>query len=634
MIIELAHFALILALVLSFFGGILPLWGSFKAQTAWLNLSFSATLSVAALVSLSFLILGYAFASNDFSVLYVVNNSGRDLPLFYKLAAIWGGHEGSLLLWILLLTLWSTAFVFFSKKLPFLFRARVLSILLILSFGFLLFILATSNPFERVLPMPLNGRDLNPLLQDIGMIIHPPLLYMGYVGFAIAFAFALSALISGELNTAWAKNSRPWTLIAWIFLSLGIAVGAWWAYFELGWGGWWFWDPVENASLMPWIIGTALLHSLSVTEKRGSFKNWSVLLAISAFSLSLLGTFLVRSGVLTSVHAFATDPRRGIFILIFLALVIGISLFLFAYRAPKVGLGARFSFLSRESFLLQGNILLVIAASVVLLGTLYPLIIDAFNLGKISVGPPYFNAVFVPIALPIFLLMAISPFLRWRQSCLFFKKHIAPFLLAIFSAALLLAYFESFLFLPFVALLLSFWIIFSALFQLSERFIKTAHLSFSFLGMHIAHIGVAIFVIGVCIVSNFSFEKNLVLTVENRTEIADFSVVFENLSRHQGPNYSSAKGTFLLEKNGTTLAKLYPEKRTYTTSMMPMTESAVDSTFWRDIYIALAEPVEMENPQSAWVVRLYYKPFMAWLWLGAFLMALGGFIAFIGQNKK
>ena len=634
MIIELAHFALILALVLSFFGGILPLWGSFKAQTAWLNLSFSATLSVAALVSLSFLILGYAFASNDFSVLYVVNHSGRDLPLFYKLAAIWGGHEGSLLLWILLLTLWSTAFVFFSKKLPFLFRARVLSILLILSFGFLLFILATSNPFERVLPMPLNGRDLNPLLQDIGMIIHPPLLYMGYVGFAIAFAFALSALISGEINTAWAKNSRPWTLIAWIFLSLGIAVGAWWAYFELGWGGWWFWDPVENASLMPWIIGTALLHSLSVTEKRGSFKNWSVLLAISAFSLSLLGTFLVRSGVLTSVHAFATDPRRGIFILIFLALVIGISLFLFAYRAPKVGLGARFSFLSRESFLLQGNILLVIAASVVLLGTLYPLIIDAFNLGKISVGPPYFNAVFVPIALPIFLLMAISPFLRWRQSCLFFKKHIAPFLLAIFSAALLLAYFESFLFLPFVALLLSFWIIFSALFQLSERFIKTTHLSFSFLGMHIAHIGVAIFVIGVCIVSNFSFEKNLVLTVENRTEIADFSVVFENLSRHQGPNYSSAKGTFLLEKNGTTLAKLYPEKRTYTTSMMPMTESAVDSTFWRDIYIALAEPVEMENPQSAWVVRLYYKPFMAWLWLGAFLMALGGFIAFIGQNKK
>lgn len=634
MIIELAHFALILALVLSFFGGILPLWGSFKAQTAWLNLSFSATLSVAALVSLSFLILGYAFASNDFSVLYVANNSGRDLPLFYKLAAIWGGHEGSLLLWILLLTLWSTAFVFFSKKLPFLFRARVLSILLILSFGFLLFILATSNPFERVLPMPLNGRDLNPLLQDIGMIIHPPLLYMGYVGFAIAFAFALSALISGELNTAWAKNSRPWTLIAWIFLSLGIAVGAWWAYFELGWGGWWFWDPVENASLMPWIIGTALLHSLSVTEKRGSFKNWSVLLAISAFSLSLLGTFLVRSGVLTSVHAFATDPRRGIFILIFLALVIGISLFLFAYRAPKVGLGARFSFLSRESFLLQGNILLVIAASVVLLGTLYPLIIDAFNLGKISVGPPYFNAVFVPIALPIFLLMAISPFLRWRQSCLFFKKHIAPFVLAIFSAALLLAYFESFLFLPFVALLLSFWIIFSALFQLSERFIKTAHLSFSFLGMHIAHIGVAIFVIGVCIVSNFSFEKNLVLTVENRTEIADFSVVFENLSRHQGPNYSSAKGTFLLKKNGTTLAKLYPEKRTYTTSMMPMTESAVDSTFWRDIYIALAEPVEMENPQSAWVVRLYYKPFMAWLWLGAFLMALGGFIAFMGQNKK
>ncbi len=634
MVVELGHFALIVALVLSLLGGILPLWGTLQQKSAWVNLILPSSLGVGGLILFAFWVLGFAFVTNDFSVLYVANNSGRDLPLFYKIAALWGGHEGSLLLWVVLLSLWMNAFLLSSSKLPPLFRCRVLAVLLLLHFGFLLFILATSNPFLRIVPMPLNGRDLNPLLQDLGMILHPPLLYMGYVGFAIAFAFALAALIAGEVNTAWAKYSRPWTLTAWIFLSLGIAVGAWWAYYELGWGGWWFWDPVENASLMPWLIGTALLHSLTVSEKRGSFKNWSVLLALSAFSLSLLGTFLVRSGVLTSVHAFATDPKRGIFILVFLSLVIGISLFLFALRAPKVGLGARFTLLSRESFLLLGNILLVIAASVVLLGTLYPLIMNAFNLGKISVGPPYFNTVFVPVALPAFFLIALSPLLRWKESILFYQKHLVPVFLSFFLSLGTLFLLGDFLFLPFCALFLAFWIVFSALFQIKERLAKTKNLPLSFLGMHTAHIGVAVFVIGSAVVSNFSIEKNTVLTVEKKAEVAGYSLLFQNLTQEQGPNYVSIVGKFLLEKDGAPLAFLTPEKRTYTTSMMPMTESAVHSTFWRDIYIALAEPVDAENPQGAWVVRLYYKPFINWLWSGAFLMALGAFFALLGLKKK
>lgn len=636
MIVELGHFALVLALSLSFFAGILPLCGAQKNKMAWVNFAAPANLAISFLTTFAFVVLAQAFLTDDFSVAYVAQNSGKNLPAFYKFAAVWGGHEGSLLLWIVMLGWWSAVFVFGSANIPALFRARVLGVLALVSFGFLLFILATSNPFTRLLPMALDGRDLNPLLQDVGMIIHPPLLYMGYVGFSLAYAFALSALISGKINTEWAKNSRPWTLAAWIFLSLGIAVGSWWAYFELGWGGWWFWDPVENASFMPWLIGTALIHSLLVTEKRGSLKNWSVLLAICVFSLSLLGTFLVRSGVLTSVHAFATDPKRGVFILIFLSVVIGASLFLFALRAPKVGLGARFSFISRESFLLFGNILLVVACGTVLLGTLYPLLIDALAWGKISVGPPYFNAVFVPIVFPLFFLIGIAAWLRWKKSDgkPIAKKLTIPFVLSLICAATLLWFYEKFQATSFTALFLAFWIFLCAIAHIFQRLHKTKHLPVNFLGMHLAHLGVAVFVLGAAMVGTFEIEKNSVLTVENRVEIAGYSVIFKGISTKNGPNYTANVGEFLLEKNGKPLAMLYPEKRYYHSSAMPMSEASVDSTIFRDIYVALSEPAESDNPHSAWIVRVYYKPFISWLWLGALLMALGGFLAFLRLLKK
>jgi cytochrome c-type biogenesis protein CcmF len=416
MIPELGTFALILALCVALTQGTLPLIGAHGNRQAWIALARPAAIAQALLLAFAFGCLTTAFVQNDFSVLYVAQHSNTLLPLQYRIAAVWGGHEGSLLLWVLMLVLWALAVALLSRQLPEAMVARVLGVLGLVSAGFLLFILFTSNPFERLLPGAEEGRDLNPLLQDPGLIFHPPMLYMGYVGFSVAFAFAIAALLSGQLDAAWARWSRPWTTAAWIFLTLGIALGSWWAYYELGWGGWWFWDPVENASFMPWLVGTALVHSLAVTEKRGSFKNWTVLLAISAFSLSLLGTFLVRSGVLTSVHAFATDPRRGIFILVFLVAVIGSSLALFAWRAPKVGLGGRFALLSRESLLLTNNVLLVVACASVLLGTLYPLLIDALGAGKLSVGPPYFDAVFVPLMLPAVFLMGVAPFARWKQA--------------------------------------------------------------------------------------------------------------------------------------------------------------------------------------------------------------------------
>ena len=636
MIVELGHFALVLALALSLFAGILPIWGAQKGRLAWVNFAAPSSLMLSFLTTFAFAVLAFAFLTNDFSVAYVAQNSGKNLPAFYKFAALWGGHEGSLLLWIVMMGWWSAAFVFNSRNIPPLFRARVLGVLALVSFGFLLFILATSNPFARLLPMAIDGRDLNPLLQDVGMIIHPPLLYMGYVGFSLAYAFAVAALIAGQVNTEWAKKSRPWTLLAWIFLTLGIAVGSWWAYFELGWGGWWFWDPVENASFMPWLIGTALIHSLLVTEKRGSFKNWSVLLAISAFSLSLLGTFLVRSGVLTSVHAFATDPKRGVFILIFLSIVIGASLFLFALRAPKVGLGARFAIVSRESFLLFGNILLVVACGTVLLGTLYPLLIDALHWGKISVGPPYFNAVFVPIVFPLFFFIGIAVWLRWKKSDAspILKKLAVPFVFSIICAVILLSIYQKFQITSFLALFLAFWIFFSALAHVFTRIKQSKQsLPLDFLGMHVAHLGVAVFVVGAAMVSSFELEKNVVLTVENRVEIADYAVIFKGIATKAGPNYTANVGEFWVEQNGDKIATLNPEKRNYHSSAMPMSEAAADSNIFRDIYVALAEPADSAKPGGAWVVRVYYKPFISWLWAGALLMAIGGLLAFLKVKK-
>ncbi|MBL8395276.1 MAG: heme lyase CcmF/NrfE family subunit, partial [Candidatus Accumulibacter sp.] len=521
MIPELGNFALILALCVALAQGTLPLLGAHSGRRQWIALARPAAMAQALLLAVAFGCLTTAFVQNDFSVVYVAQHSNTLLPLPYRVAAVWGGHEGSLLLWVLMLVLWTLAVALLSQQLPDHMVARVLGVLGLVAAGFLLFILLTSNPFERLLPGAEEGRDLNPLLQDPGLIIHPPMLYMGYVGFSVAFAFAIAALLSGQLDAAWARWSRPWTTAAWIFLTLGIALGSWWAYYELGWGGWWFWDPVENASFMPWLVGTALVHSLAVTEKRGSFKNWTVLLAISAFSLSLLGTFLVRSGVLTSVHAFATDPRRGIFILVFLVAVIGSSLSLFAWRAPKVGLGGRFALLSRESLLLTNNVLLVVACASVLLGTLYPLLIDALGAGKLSVGPPYFDAVFVPLMLPAVFLMGVAPFARWKQAD--FGELARTLRWAFLTAALVgsLAPFLSGEWKPLVALslLLAAWIVFSALLNFVERVQSTrGSQSFltvarrqprSFFGMHLAHAGIAVFIVGVAMVGGYQAEKDV-----------------------------------------------------------------------------------------------------------------------------
>ena len=646
MIPEIGHFALILALVVAAILGTLPLVGAHRNRLAWVALARPAAMVFALLVTFSFACLTQAFVTNDFSVVYVAQHSNSLLPIQYRIAGVWGGHEGSLLLWMLMLSWWTAAVVLFSRQLPETMVARVLGTLGLVAFGFLLFILLTSNPFERLLPGAEEGRDLNPLLQDPGLVIHPPLLYMGYVGFSVAFAFAIAALLSGQLDAAWARWSRPWTTAAWIFLTLGIAMGSWWAYYELGWGGWWFWDPVENASFMPWLVGTALVHSLAVTEKRGSFKNWTVLLAISAFSLSLLGTFLVRSGVLTSVHAFATDPARGIFILVFLATVIGSSLALFAWRAPKVGLGGRFGLISREAMLLTNNVLLVVAAATVLLGTLYPLLVDALHLGKISVGPPYFNAVFVPVMAPVLFLMGVGPFARWKEASL---SEIARTVRWAFVAALGVA-----IALPFaygswtplvgLGLLLAAWIVFTAGINFVERVQGTrAGLPFltaacrqprHFYGMHLAHLGIAVFVTGVTLVSGFQDEKDVKMEPGDTVTVAGYAFTFKGVKAVEGPNYSAAQGVVELSVDGKFVRTMAPEKRTYRSSAMPMTEAAIDAGFLRDVYVSLGEPIERDKPEGAWAVRVYYNPFVDWIWGGCVLMALGGLLAMLDRRYR
>jgi len=579
-------------------------------------------------VAVAFGCLTAAFLGSDFSVTYVAQNSHSKLPAIYRAAAVWGGHEGSLLLWVLMLGGWTLAVTLLSRQLPRAMVARVVGVLGLVSAGFLLLILTTSKPFARLVPAAPEGRDLNPLLQDPGLVVHPPMLYMGYVGFSVAFAFAIAALLSGRLDATWARWSRPWTTVAWVFLTLGVALGSMWAYYELGWGGWWFWDPVENASFMPWLVGTALIHSLAVTEKRGSFRAWTVLLAISAFSLSLLGTFLVRSGVLTSVHAFATDPRRGIFILTFLVLVIGGSLALFAWRAPKVGLGGTFALLSRETLLLVNNVLLVVAAGSVLLGTLYPLFIDALGLGKLSVGPPYFNAVFVPIMVPLLALVALGPYARWKQ--LDARDMAARLRLA---AVIALAAGAG---LPLVAggrwspgvalgLMLAVWIVAATVFQVRER-MRSGWAPPSFWGMHLAHVGLAVVVVGVVMVRNHEVEKDVRMAVGDTVRFGGYEVRMLGLKQVAGPNYTAQRGDFELSKDGQALRILHPEKRSYISSPNPMTEAAIDSSVLRDIYVSLGEPLA-DTGGSAWSVRVYYKPFVMWIWGGALLMALGGALA-------
>jgi cytochrome c-type biogenesis protein CcmF len=631
MIPEFGHYALILALCITLIQGILPLVGAHYGRREYLVLARPAAQTAFMLLALAFISLAWSFYVNDFSVLYVAEHSNSQLPIMYRLGAVWGGHEGSLLLWIFLLSTWTILVAQLSKALDEFMVARVIGVLGLVTSGLLLFVLTTSNPFERLLPAAPDGRSLNPLLQDPGLVFHPPMLYMGYVGFSVAFAFAIASLLSGRLDAAWARWSRPWTTAAWVFLTLGIALGSWWAYYELGWGGWWFWDPVENASFIPWLVGTALLHSLAVTEKRGGFKSWTLLLAITAFSLSLLGTFLVRSGVLTSVHAFATDPRRGIFILIFLSLVVGSSLALYAWRAPKNTLGGKFSLSSRETFILLGNVFLVVSAGSVLLGTLYPLLIDALHLGKISVGPPYFNSVFVPIMVPLLVLMGIGPWTNWKNTNLItvIKRLWLAGLVAVCAGVTIPLIMGQFTWLAGLGFLLAFWIIASGCLQVVRQ-ARLGKPTRSFIGMQVAHLGMAIFVIGVTMVGAYQEEKDVRMLAGETVTVGGYQIQLVGVDRVPGPNYQAMRGTFLLSQNGKSQATLYPEKRSYFSSTMPMTEAAIDVGLTRDIYVSLGE----ELSDKAWAVRVYYKPFVDWIWGGCLFMALGGVLAISDKRYR
>jgi len=638
MIPELGHFALILAAIVALVQGVLPLTGTLvldrALQVTLQSLARPTAILQCALVAFAFAALASAFLNNDFSVAYVAQHSNSLLPKPYQFAAVWGGHEGSLLLWVLLLAIWSMAVALFSRSLPLDMVARVLSVLGLISVGFLLFILTTSNPFDRLLPAALDGRDLNPLLQDPGLVIHPPMLYMGYVGMSVAFAFAVAALLSGRLDAAWSRWSRPWTVIAWTFLTFGIGLGSWWAYYELGWGGWWFWDPVENASLMPWLVATALIHSLMVTEKRGSFKAWTVLLAIAAFSLSLLGTFLVRSGVLTSVHAFASDPRRGVFVLIFLAVVVGSSLTLFAWRAPRVTLGGRMELVSRESFLLANSVLLVVATGAVLLGTIYPLVIDALNMGKLSVGPPYFNAVFAPLLVPTVFLMVPGSIARWREARV---AEIAHTLRFTGLAALLLAVFVPWLLGEWslgtmLGIFLGAWVGLGTLQQVVSRVRKPGRIGLSFWGQHIAHFGMAVLVVGVTGVKSYEVERDVRMHIDDVVTIAPYTFQLKSLSEVAGPNYKAVRADVEVKRGDDVIKMLQPEKRRYFSSAMPMTEAGIDSGFMRDLYVSLGEP--LDDARTEWSMRVYYKPFVPWLWGGILLMTLGGLLAALDRRYR
>jgi len=641
MIPEIGHYALILALLFSIAQGIIPLVGLAKNNEKLLAFATPTARVQSMLIILSFLCLDYAFYANDFSVYYVASTSNSNLPLIYRLAAIWGGHEGSMLFWVAILAVWTLAVTFFAKALPMRFRSTLIAVMGLVTVGFLMFILFTSNPFERIFPVPFDGRDLNPLLQDPGMVFHPPLLYMGYVGFAVAFAFAIAALLDGRLDVTWARWTRPWTTAAWVFLTLGIALGSRWAYYELGWGGWWFWDAVENASFMPWLIGTALIHSLAVTEKRDAFKAWTVLLAICAFSLSLLGTFLVRSGVLTSVHAFATDPSRGLFILLFLVIVIGGALILFALRAPTVGLGEKFDLVSRESLLLANNVVLFTATGAVLLGTLYPLLIDAMGYGKLSVGPPYFDTVFVAVMVPGIFLMGIGPIARWKKATMpeLASKLKWALVVSIISALLVPSVMGRLSPMIFVGLLMAFWVISSVFVAIKTRLnaIPTGTLgqklkSFghAFNGMLLAHFGLAIFIIGVTMVKGYESETDITMQKGESKQINGYDFRFEGTLPVKGPNYVSREGQFYVTKDGKDIALLTPEKRYYPVQGAVMTEASISINLVRDIYVSLGEELE----QGEWSVRVYFKPFVQWIWAGCVLMSLGGLLTMVDKRYR
>ncbi len=641
MIPELGHFSLIIALFLAVSLGVLPILGAARNNPVLMSLARPLAFGQFVFIVLAFATLANAFLHNDFSVLYVAEHSNSQLPMHYRFAAIWGGHEGSLLLWVTILSIWTAAVATFSRHLPEEMVARVLGVMGLIAVGFILFMLLTSDPFDRLLPAAADGQELNPLLQDPGLVIHPPMLYMGYVGFSVAFAFAIAALLGGKLDATWARWSRPWTTVAWTFLTCGVMLGSWWAYYELGWGGWWFWDPVENASFMPWLVGTALIHSLAVTEKRGAFKSWTVLLAIAAFSLSLLGTFLVRSGVLSSVHSFATDPRRGVFILAFLATVIGSSLLLYAWRAPKIGLGGKFEMVSRESMLLSNNLLLSVAAAAVFIGTLYPLFMDALGMGKLSVGPPYFNAVFVPLMALAILMMGLGALARWKQASVpeLARRVRWGFVSALVLAVLVPLIFRHWTPLISLGLLMSFWIIASLVISLQQRWgghgpflQRVRNQSLSYYGMQFAHLGVAVFIIGVTVVKGYESERDVRMNVGDTVDSGGYMFRFDGVSPVRGPNYMATEGHFTVTRDGKPVTVLRPQKRIFNASGMPMTEAAIDTGIFRDLYVSMGEPIA--DVGGAWAVRVYYKPFVVWIWLGCLLMAFGGVLAISDRRYR
>ncbi|GAB2492110.1 heme lyase CcmF/NrfE family subunit [Pseudoxanthomonas sangjuensis] len=631
MLPELGQVALILALLVALLQAVLPLAGAQRGRPAWMAVARPAAYAQLSCVLAAFAVLTAAFVRQDFSVKYVAENSNSLLPLVYRYTAVWGSHEGSLLLWAMVLALWTAAVATFSRALPGRVVARVLGTMGIVAVGFLSFLIFTSNPFERLLPAPIEGRDLNPLLQDPGMVIHPPMLYLGYVGFSVPFAFAIAALLDGEVDARWLRWTRPWTNVAWGFLTLGIAIGSWWAYYELGWGGWWFWDPVENASFMPWLVGAALLHSQAVTEKRGSFRGWTLLLAIAAFSLSLLGTFLVRSGVLTSVHAFAADPARGLFVLVFLALVIGGSLLLYALRAPRMQDGERasakpFAAASRETLLLVNNLLLAAACAMVLLGTLYPLLADALDLGKISVGPPYFGLLFLVLMAPLVALLPFGPLTKWqREQASRPLAMLAPWLvLALVAAAA--AYFLA----PqgkwktAAGVAASLWVALGTLRFVWTRLKANGKFTAEMLGMVLAHSGIAVFVVGALLTDALSQQREQAVKPGEQVSVGRLCFEFQGVQRRTGPNFIADHGTIdILQRCSDRIATLHPEKRGYAAGGQVMTEAGIDAGLLRDLYVSLGEPLG----DGAWALRVHVKPFVRWIWLGALLMALGGFVA-------
>ena len=627
MLPELGQLTLILALCLAVTQAFFALVGTHLGRAGWMAVGPTAAIGQFIFVVISFTALSWSFITNDFSVLNVASHSNSQLPEIYRLAAVWGSHEGSLLLWALTLAGWTLAVTIFGGRLPAEMYARILGVLGVISVGFLCFILFTSNPFLRLSPAPFDGNDLNPLLQDPAMALHPPLLYIGYVGFSVAFAFAVAALLGGRIDQEWARWARPWTTTAWLFLTIGIALGSWWAYYELGWGGWWFWDPVENASFMPWLVGTALIHSLAVTEKRGIFKGSTLLLAIGAFSLSLVGTFLVRSGVLVSVHSFASDPARGLFILGFLVVVIGSALGLYAWRAPSLDRPVGFKPMSRESFILVNNILLCIAAGLIFLGTIYPLVLDALNAGKISVGPPYFETAFLIPMLPLVAAVGVGMHTAWREAraAEVGRKLRLVGLVAVAAGLVVpLAVYGSNTVLTATGFALAAWIMGAALLDpVRQAFGRGPAITQAALGMNVAHLGVGLFVLGVTATMSFGIETDQRLAPGETTQVGDYSVSFVGVREVQGPNYNALQGELIISRNGRPVGTVFPEKRTYRVQTSPMTEAGIEARWSRDVFVALGD----ELGDEAWSVRLQYKPLIRFIWFGSIVMALGGLIA-------